>query len=278
VRDGHRSPIRRTDLRPYVVAGAPDGPPVLSPVDHAVAGVLLRDAAWAEPEITARLRRVAQDLGTELLQPEHARKGAGSLKRKVATDLPEDRGDITVVGRKLRDSVRYAVAVPDDVYATRTLAAVGTMRRNGFRLTTAKARWGDEGYRGTNLTFLDPRTGRLLELQLHTLASWGANVATHKDYEIVRDLSRPQPERDAAGRRLAALYEAVPSPPGVATLQTQLDRRVDVDQRSMRPPAHRLPAVRAGGAVGGAAGAAASGAASGSASGGAGGRPQRVER
>jgi len=151
--------------------------------------------------------------------------------------------------------VRYAVAVPDDVYVARTVDAVRAMRAEGFRLAAAKARWSGPGYRGTNLTFLDPRTGRLFELQVHTPGSWSANVATHADYEIARDPTRSGAERSAASARIQALYDGVPSPAGAAELQSRLRwPGPDVDQYSVRPPLRTLPEVHVGALAGGAAG------------------------
>jgi hypothetical protein len=280
VRQGNRSSIRRPDLQPYLGPAQPGGDRVrLSAVDHAVARVVLRDATASEPRITPRVRKVAQLLATDLLQPEHVLKGADSLTRKFATGLPVLGAGPDVVGRGLSDSVRYAVAVPDDLYAARTVQVIHGMRREGFRLAAAKVRWTGEGYRGTNLTFLDPHTGRLLELQVHTPASWSANLATHEDYEIARDPTRSKTERTAARARIAHQYDAVPSPPGTAELGARLKNPLDplspeAAQRSVRPPLRRLPEVQAGAATGGAAGAAV-GAVTGSSGGGAAGPDTR---
>jgi len=256
VRDGHGSPIRSPDLQPYLGQAHAGGDAVrLSALDHAVANVVLRDAAAAEPRITPRVRGVASRLGAELLKPQHALKGPDSLKRKLATDLAPPGRESGEVGRALGDSVRYAVAVPDQEYAVRTVQSVGLMRAQGFRLAAAKARWTDPGYRGTNLTFRDRRSGRLLELQVHTGRSWSANLATHEDYEVARDLTRTAAERAEASGRIQGEYARVPIPAGAAHLQARLNLLGrDVEQRSVRPPLLRLPEVRAGAAGGGALG------------------------
>ena len=256
VRDGHGSPIRRPDLKPYPGQEQPGGDGVrLSALNHALASVVVRDAAAAERRITPRVRGVAGRLGADLLKPQHVLKSPDSLKRKLATDLARPGATSTEVARRLGDSVRYAVAVPDELYAARTLEAVRFMRAEGFALATAKARWTGPGYRGTNLTFRDRRTGRLLELQVHTDRSWSANVATHGDYEIARDRTRTAAERAAASRRVGREYARVPTPAGAAGLQARLDDLGrDVEQRSVRPPLRRLPEVRAGAVGGGALG------------------------
>lgn len=248
VRQSGRTGLRLSDLSEYHSTPSRHGTvDHLEPLDHAVAQVLARDARWAAPALTDRMKRLAVARRFELLKLETSLKESSSLNRKIATKLAEGRS-IADLAPSMNDTIRYATSFEDDVYAARTLETVAAMHEEGFALVVAKAKWSGPGYLGTNLTFLDGQTGRLFELQTHNPASWQANLATHGAYETVRDVGASPAVRKEAADALDRAYRTVPVPPGARDLQDLLDAlRVDAPQRSVATPWGRHdPAVRTG--------------------------------
>jgi hypothetical protein len=242
-----RAPIRLRDLRAY--ESAPDAfghRTQLTPVDHAVARRVLRDSAWAEQRMTPRLTTVAREVDAWLGPAhrdvglhgiDHALKGPDSLKRKLALDGVTKGGAVPALAPRVNDTVRYTLTVPHGAYVESAAYATDRMADQGFRLTAAKSFWRSDRYRGLNLTFHDPVTGRPFELQVHTPDSWDATVATHPDYEKFRSPAIPWRLKEFFRRRIEARFSTVPVPDGVDRLSTLLP--VSGDQALMTTPSLR---------------------------------------
>ncbi len=117
-------------------------------------------------------------------------KTADSLKRKVYGDLKDQPG-LTVAEELggIGDNVRYTALLPFDQYVSGVENAVRAMKAQRYELVKVKNGWsaGSKGnYKGLNLTWRDPRTGSLFELQFHTADSFWVNKAEHPFYEISR--------------------------------------------------------------------------------------------
>jgi hypothetical protein len=250
-----RGPIRLRDVRAY------EGPPDpagyrsrLDAVDHAVAERVARDARWAQAHLTPAVQAVADDVAHRVPsgRPDvglqgltHTVKDLHSLSRKLASDATRTGQSVPALAPGVNDTVRYTLTLPHEHYVAAAADTVAGMRAHGFTLTTVKNFWGGERYRGLNLTFHDPATGRPFELQLHTPASWQATVDTHPDYAMFRSDGLDAVQKEFYARRIAARFSTVASPQHVGSLSHHL---VPADHvaRMTAPRLRTLPDVELG--------------------------------
>jgi hypothetical protein len=153
----------------------------------------LADSRAAEPRITDDLVRIVGDQpGARLEGLEFRLKGDESMYRKVSADLgygdlPGVRGDVDSVLGNMKDSVRYTVIVPTESYAAGTRTVIDSLASDGYQpYGTFKNTWGADGYQGINSNWVDPGSGRVIEVQFHTEESFAAKMQTHTLYEMER--------------------------------------------------------------------------------------------
>ncbi len=153
----------------------------------------LSDSRAAEPRITDDLVRIVGDQpGARLEGLEFRLKGDESMYRKVSADLgygdlPGIRGDVDSVLGNMKDSVRYTVVVPTESYAAGTRTVIDNLASDGYQpYGTFKNTWGADGYQGINSNWVDPASGRVIEVQFHTEESFAAKMQTHTLYEMER--------------------------------------------------------------------------------------------
>ncbi|RSM40262.1 hypothetical protein DMB66_57430, partial [Actinoplanes sp. ATCC 53533] len=90
---------------------------------------------------------------------------------------------------RARDNIRYTAVFETKDYVAGVQAAVREMKQKRFELVEAKNDWSPQSkrlYKGINLTWRDPQTGALFELQFHTPESFWVNKAEHPFFEITR--------------------------------------------------------------------------------------------
>lgn len=216
-----RSRLRLRDLRRYEHA---DGTTALTPGQHLATAALARDAAWAERDLTERVQLVTRSAGLERAGAENVLKGRESLLRKVSDKVTADRSLVLALGT-LGDGVRYTVIADGPGYVTGARAVLAGLQRQGMVLAGANNAWGSARYRGLNLVLADPRTGRLLEVQVHTPESHHATVLTHDDYERFRAAGTSPLEKAILGEGIAREYRNVPVPEGIEQLDVVLGSR-----------------------------------------------------
>lgn len=212
-----RSRLRASDLRPYGRRGADVR---LSATQHLLTATLARDARWAQRDLTPRVQQATRSLDVRLQGLEHAVKSRDSLYRKVSDRLALPGTSIDSVVPQVNDTVRYTLVADPHRYAGAVRDAVPALQRQQLTLVAAKDFWGGPRYQGLNLTFGDARTGRLVEVQVHTPASWEATVQTHGDYERWRQAGLADAERAQLAAAIGAVYARVPTPPGLSALDT----------------------------------------------------------
>ncbi len=162
---------------------------VLAPEVNRAANTVLKLAKVNEPKISPVIREVADGLPDATRQGWAFRlKSANSLKRKLYADLRDP--DKTPAGSlaAVSDNIRYTMLFEADRYAAGVRAAMAAMGKKGFEQVLFKNFWtvNKVYYKGINVTWKDPRTGQLFELQFHTPESFWLNKAEHPFYEIIR--------------------------------------------------------------------------------------------
>lgn len=219
-----RSRLRAVDLRPYAAAPNDFGHVTrLTPAQHLAAAALARDARWAERDLTGRVTALARSIAVTPDGLPQAVKGRESLLRKVSEQLARP-APLAAVVPGVNDTVRYTLVARPGQYVAKAGEAITALSAAGMTLTQAKNFWTSDRYRGLNLTVADARTGRLVEVQLHTPESFLATKDTHRDYERFRQQGISAPEQELLRARIRAVFDAVPEPAGIAGLDNALSR------------------------------------------------------
>jgi hypothetical protein len=215
---GRRAPERADDAGgPWAGHGLG-----LSPAQAAEARALAARAAAVEPQVTARVTAVADAVAARTLGLEHRLKGLDSLQRKIAEELLE-RPDVVAVVDTVNDTLRFTLELDDARYAAGAVAAMRGLRAGGLVPVAWKNFWTRaKPYQGLNTTWAAPGSPVLLEVQVHSPASWAANKDTRADYEVQRVTANPPALRAAAAEAQAQRWALVPRPPRVEVLTADL--------------------------------------------------------
>ena len=214
-----RSRLRLRDLRPYAApADRTGGVSRLLPEQHLVVAAVARDARWAAADLTPRVEAAARRSGVRRVGHDHVVKTRASLYRKLSGPLGEPGAALRPVIAAVNDTVRYTLVAPDDRYVAAVATVVASLRGQGLQLVRGRDFWPSPRYRGLNLTLADARTGRLVEVQVHTPSSWAATQSTHRDYERMRVTGLDPAERALLSQRIGREYAQVPTPAGITGL------------------------------------------------------------
>lgn len=194
----------------------------LSATDRAAVDDYMAGSRSAEPTITADMQDVlSSHPGVRLEGLEYRLKSDESMYRKVATaldELPDGASSASVVSG-IKDSVRYTYVVPDTAYTATVDGIMHDLVARGYEPTgRIKNSWGTDGYQGINTNWVDPSSGRIIEVQFHTDASLAAKMEAHGLYEQSR-----LPGLDAdTGARLEAeqreIFGHVDAPAGASEI------------------------------------------------------------
>jgi hypothetical protein len=170
-----------------------------------------------EPEVSALLRRVAEEAGGELAGFEHRLKTRASTIRKIEEALAGNPA-WTTADVALGDPLRYTLVVddaPPGAHVAAIRRALAALEQAGHRVERMKNYWprGDN-YSGINTTLVAP-DGMAWELQFHTPASYDLKDRDHARYQRMRETTTPIDERRTLFDELARPWDEVPIPAGV---------------------------------------------------------------
>nr|DAI96715.1 MAG TPA: minor capsid protein [Caudoviricetes sp.] len=136
-----------------------------------------------EKEITKNVKKVASDVGMEVVGLEYRVKGKDSYLRKIRSKYGAGKMDYEV-----DDIIRYTYTAPADELAEKTLSSIAKHSKNGYNTIEIKNSWNNPNnpYRGINTT-LKTESGQKFELQYHTPESFELkNGKMHELYEKQR--------------------------------------------------------------------------------------------
>ncbi|MBT9605261.1 hypothetical protein [Microbacterium sp.] len=165
----------------------------LSAPEKKVVDDYLAGSRAAEPRITDDMTRiVGGQPGARLEGLDYRLKSDESMYRKVATaldesGLPGTRASAETTMAGMKDSVRYTVILDPSDYTSGTRSVIDGLVSDGYQpFGNLKNTWGGSGYQGINSNWFDPASGRVIEVQFHTDASFAAKMETHELYEMER--------------------------------------------------------------------------------------------
>ncbi len=141
-------------------------------------------AVLNEPDITSKVKQVAETSGMEKLGLEHRIKEKDSFLEKVRKNYNPEGNEY-----EIKDIVRYTLGSGADSLSEKTLKVIDMFDQEGYNTIKVKNTWGpDSSYNGIN-TFMKATNGQVFEMQYHTPESYKLkNGELHKLYEKQRKI------------------------------------------------------------------------------------------
>lgn len=201
---------------------------VVDPKAKVLAKDLREKAEQSEPEISARLAKLAGDENPASYDPppdgelygyEWRLKAEDKVAEKIMRELAEKpeklEGDIIAASMEIKDAIRYTVHFKDEDFGERAQGIVDALRDEGASITV-KNTWPPKlgkSYKGINAQVREPN-GLRYEIQFHTENSQAVKDKMHKIYEQQRVLPNDSPEWKTLENEMAALSRDLPVPTG----------------------------------------------------------------
>lgn len=182
-------------------------------------------ARETEPEVSADLNDIVEELGGWREGEKTAVKSEASLTRKMAQIYDDvaasgqepDLGDIQ---EEIRDSFRYSVVFPAESYVDSALTLAEQMQAKGYEQVKSQPTFTATpgAAMGLNTAWYDGESGLQFEVQVHTPESFTAKVVSHPYYLGLRELAPGDEAFKPVGSKVDALMATVPVPEGVERL------------------------------------------------------------
>lgn len=181
-------------------------------------------AAGRDGRTYSDMGSAAEASGAQLHGTEFRIKSPGSLARKISTKMEaaEAKGKQTTpqeTADGITDVTRYTVLSEEhDQIVPAARAAVADLEERGWHVIEAEQSYvSGNPYKGLHL-LVRHDDGQVAELQVQSARSQKLKDRAHELYEISRDTSRPLSERRKAVEENKALYDDLPAPAGLDTL------------------------------------------------------------
>jgi len=175
-----------------------------------------------EPAMTEQIQTAVNACpGATLKGLDNRLKSPSSLARKIQTKGRERRIPYGQGGAGLDDTIRYTVTTDRLADLVPTLeATISTLTAQGWSVHSAEQSFVQGNpYKGIHLILAGPG-GQRSEVQFHTRSALDIKSRGHKQYKIYRDTSQDDATRKAAFNKCVALWDSVPTPPGLRRLDT----------------------------------------------------------
>lgn len=192
----------------------------LNSEQNTAANKFLEQARRAEPLITQSLRGIVDNApGSQLTGLAKRLKTEESFKRKLYTSIVTTPNLSTAEHlADMKDSVRYTVQSPHELYTANTQRAIDRLVAEGYEPVKFKNTWDKPGYQGINSFWREPTTGHTFEVQFHTPASFDTKTQAHSLYEEERLPSTSPQRANELQQKLNHAFDAVPRPSGSSSI------------------------------------------------------------
>lgn len=151
-------------------------------------------------------------------------KSPESLARKISTkmeaaDALEEQPSAQETAARITDVTRYtALSAEHDQIVPTSKAVVADLEARGWQVIEAEHSYmSGNPYKGLHL-LIRHQDGQVAELQIQSARSQEIKDRAHVLYNISRDTSRPTSERRQAAQENKRLYDDLPAPAGLDTL------------------------------------------------------------
>lgn len=184
----------------------------------------LQAHADVEPKVTTAMQQSVEGTEYRLAGLPFRLKSPASLVRKVSSRLTEaDRTQVEPSAEaeagRLSDVLRFTVETPDQNSITQALlSTVTTLNAAGMQVTDIENKYASgNSYKAVHLS-VQTSEGVSVEVQLHSSAGLLIKEESHMHYELARDLNRSIMERQASDVKSKSLYEDLPTPRGLDSI------------------------------------------------------------
>lgn len=181
-------------------------------------------AAVSDVRTYSDMGSAAAAAGAQLHGTEFRIKSPGSLARKISTkveaaEISGKRITPQETATGITDVTRYTVLSEEhDQIVPAARAAVADLEARGWHIIEAEQSYvSGNPYKGLHL-LVRHDDGQVAELQVQSTQSQKLKDRAHELYEISRDPNRSWSERQKAVAENKALYDALPAPAGLGTL------------------------------------------------------------
>jgi len=166
-------------------------------------------AQKAKPILNAQMETIVKTLNAELHGIKYATKDQSSTLRKFLSENIDNGWTVQQIKKKnLSDLNRYTFIIDEANYGRDVLNAFDLLEAQGFKKLKVKNYWDGDLYKGCNTNWIDPKTGRKMEIQFNTRAQQTVkDKKSHKLYETYRDKNLSMAERKAAKAELKKLWK-----------------------------------------------------------------------
>ena len=193
-------------------------------IDDVAVRQIYENAHEAEQIITNDMVDIASDVGGELSGLEYRMKTPESMTNKIARDraageVADGVSDADVASR-FSDLVRYTQTGSTETLSQQITQTLSALEARGYRINKFKNRFDNPvgGYKDIMVQLEHIQTGQKVELQFNTPKNLSIKEEGHKFYEITRDFSKSQAERDAAQKAMEELYKQLEIPKNIEGL------------------------------------------------------------
>lgn len=174
-----------------------------------------KTAMGLDQRLTDSMSKIAKATGGELVGLENRIKTTQSLARKISTDAKNENKTLDEAAAKISDSSRYTLQLDEDKYTDGTLSAIKSLEGEGYTVQVKNFWEKGDDYQGINVKLTDPKTGHLVEFQIHTPKSYdmkGPDGPLHPVYEKYRSPNTSMNDKWDAWNEMVALSNSLPVP------------------------------------------------------------------
>ena len=152
----------------------------------------LAKATAIEPTITGLVEEIAGLNNMELHGLKYRLKKSESAIRKfMKENINRSWNYRQIFTEDFRDLIRYTYMADDLTYVDDVLRAMGQFEAKGYELVSRRNYWSGTEYKGLNVNFREPTTGRIFEVKFNTFNSQKMKDAVSHDlYEKIREVEK----------------------------------------------------------------------------------------
>lgn len=174
-----------------------------------------KTAHGLDQQLTDGMSNIAKVTGGELVGLKFRTKTTQSLTRKIEDDAAEQGISLEKAASKISDSSRYTLQFDDNNYTDGVLKTVDALKEQGYDVSVKNFWEKGDDYQGVNIKLTEPKTGHLVELQIHTPKSFelkDEKGPLHPLYEKYRAKTTSVNDKYTLWNQMVDLSNALPVP------------------------------------------------------------------
>lgn len=190
---------------------------------HQYAEKVYAEAERHEPEITKDMVSIVEDNNGKMYGLDFRMKQPTSLTAKIGADAKDDGISFQKAAENVKDAVRYTMVFDEDTFTDNVNKARQELANRGYKEYRMKNFYkmyedGESCQKAIQAVY-ETSDGYKFELQFHTVNSQGVKEVNHPDYEIWREKTTAQYDKDRLYEKMKKSSSHVRNPKGVLTIK-----------------------------------------------------------